>query len=81
MLRLEHPVILVGEEQELVLGGSVGLGMMLGELGPEPQAFAKRHAIVVVAVNDEHGRHDVADAEVRRVVNHSLRRKDTLPVL
>ncbi|MNT54947.1 hypothetical protein D3C72_1921460 [compost metagenome] len=58
-------MVLVGEVKEAVRHAPVLVGMVLGELRPEPQALADRHAIVLVAVHDEQRRADVAHEAVR----------------
>ena len=66
VLRLEHPVVLVGEVEEPVRVVRRRRRMVLGELPPQPQPLADRHAVVLVAVDDEHRRED-SRRRVRRV--------------
>ncbi len=51
------------------------------QLVPEPQALADRHAVVLVAVDDEHRRHDVLDEAVRAVLQRHLVRHLARPVV
>ncbi len=65
MLGLEHPVILVREEQEFVRCRAVGRRMVFGELRAEPKALTYRHTVVVIAVDHEHRRYDLPRTVVR----------------
>src|SRR5690242_18206597 len=55
----EDPVVLVGEVEEL------GLGVVPGQVPPQPQRLADRHPVVLVAVDDQHWRADTVDVPVR----------------
>ena len=58
----EHPVVLVGEVEELRRDAA------LLQVVPEPQRLADRHAVVLVAVDDQHRRADRVGVAVRGVL-------------
>src|ERR1700738_907845 len=70
VLRAEHPVVLRWEVKEWMRACAVlrrrqaGLGQ---QLVPEPKRLTDRDAIVLVAVNDQHGGGYLADEAVRGV--------------
>ena len=54
---------------------------MLGQLRPQPQALADRHAVVAIAVDHQERGADAVHEAVRRVLHHRLGCEDALPVL
>ena len=64
-------MVLVGEVEEPVVGGAVRGGRPPGlrqQVRPQAQPLADRHAVVLVAVDDEHRGDDLAHEPVRRVL-------------
>src|ERR1035438_4993937 len=57
--RGQDPVVLVGEVEELRLRATAG------QVPPEPQRLGDRYPVVLVPVNHQHRRADLADVQMR----------------
>lgn len=71
-------MVLAGVIEEFVRHAALLVGELLGELRPQAQGLANWHGVILVAVDDQHGRADIPHEAVRRMVLQHLR-ADFLP--